>query len=175
VITAAVEEHPVLSIQGLCQLLGVSRSWYDERLSRPETIPVEDIALRDAIEELVLEFPGYGYRRVTHALARAGWAVNHKRVLRIMQEEALLWQLKRHFVPTTDSQHGFRRYPNRIKDLVIDHLDQVWVADLTSIRLPSTFCYLAAILDACSRRCVGSELSRCIDTDLAGAALDRAL
>jgi transposase InsO family protein len=170
-----MEEHPVLSIQGLCQLLGVSRSWYYHRLGHAETIPAADIALRDSIEEIVLEFPGYGYRRVTHALARDGWTVNHKRVLRIMREESLLYQLKRRFVATTDSQHGFRRYPNLIKDLVIGRLDQVWVADLTYIRLPSTFCYLAAILDACSRRCVGWELSRCIDCSLTLAALERAL
>jgi len=175
VITAAVGEHPVLSIQGLCQLLDISRSWYYERQGRPEIVPAHDIALRDAIEAIVLEFPGYGYRRVTHALAREGRTINHKRVLRIMREESLLCQLRRRFVPTTDSQHRFRRYPNRLKDLVIDHLDQVWVADMTYIRLPSTFCYLAAILDACSRRCVGWELSRFIDTELTLAALERAL
>jgi transposase InsO family protein len=154
VITAAVQEYPVLSIQGLCQVLGVSRSWYYERQGQRAPVPTEDSALRDAIEAIVLEFPGYGYRRVTHALTRDGWTVNHKRVLRIMREESLLCQLKRRFV-STDSQHGYRRYPNRIKELVIDRLDQVWVADLTYIRLLSTFCYLAAILDACSRRCVG--------------------
>jgi len=175
VITATVEAQPVLSIQGLCALLGVSRSWYYERLSQPEATPIKDLALRDAIEELVLAFPGYGYRRVTHALVRDGWSVNHKRILRVMREESLLCQLKRRFVATTDSQHGLRRYPNRMKDLVIDHLDQVWVADITYIRLPTAFCYLAAILDACSRRCVGWELSRFIDTELAVAALERAL
>jgi len=175
VITATVEAQPVLSIQDLCALLGVSRSWYYERLSQPEATPIKDLALRDAIEEIVLAFPGYGYRRVTHALARNGWEINHKRVLRVMREESLLCQLKRRFVATTDSQHGLRRYPNRMKDLVIDHLDQVWVADITYIRLPTAFCYLAAILDACSRRCVGWELSRFIDTELAVAALERAL
>jgi transposase InsO family protein len=175
VITAALEAYPVLSIQKLCELLAVSRSWYYERGGRPESIPAADVALQDAIEEIVLAFPGYGYRRVTHALTRAGWTVNHKRVLRVMREESLLCQIKRRFVPTTDSQHSLRRYPNRIKDLVIDHLDHVWVADLTYIRLPTAFCYLAAILDACSRRCVGWELSRSIDTELALAALDRAV
>ncbi len=178
-ITATVEDQPVLSIQRLCALLGVSRSWYYERLSQPEATPIEDLALRNAIEELVLAFPGYGYRRVTHALARNSWEVNHKRhpegTRRVMREESLLCQLKRRFVATTDSQHGLRRYPNRMKDLVIDRLDQVWVADITYIRLPTAFCYLAAILDACSRRCVGWELSRFIDTELALAALERAL
>ncbi len=169
-ITAAREVDPLLSVQGLCQLLGVSRSWYYERGGRPAVVPAGDIALRDAIEDIVLAFPGYGYRRVAHALARDGWEVNHKRVLRVMREESLLCQLKQRLVPTTDSQHGFRRYPNRIKDLVIDRLDQVGDADLRYIRLPTAFCYLAAILDACSRRCVGWEPLRSIDTELAFVA-----
>lgn len=174
-ITAAAEDHPILSIQGLCQLLGVSRSWYYDRLGQPAMVPAEELALRDAIEELVLEVPGYDYRRVSHALVRAGWTVNHKRVLRVMREASLLCQLKRRFVATTDSQHGFRRYPNLIKDLVIDRLDYVWVADIIYIRLPTAFFYLAAILDALSRRCVGWELSKWIYTDLTLAALDQAL
>lgn len=90
-----------------------------------------------------------------------------------MREESLLCQFKRRCLPTTDSQHGFRRYPILIKDLVIERLNQV-IADLSYIRLPSTFCYLAVILDACSRRCVGWELSHSIDTELALAASDRA-
>lgn len=104
-ITAALQQHPhsQLSVSGLCELLGVNRAWYYAQLSRElnlvEREPSEaDVDLRAAIEELVLEFPGYGYRRVTKALARAGYtgscAVNHKRVLRIMREESLLCQLK---------------------------------------------------------------------------------
>jgi putative transposase len=122
-----------------------------------------------------LEFPGYGYRRVTAALRREGWAVNHKRVLRIMRQESLLCQLKRRFVPTTDSAHAFGRYPNLIKDIDIDELDQVWISDITYIRLPTSFCYLAAILDAYSRKCVGWHLSRWIDTSLTLRALEMAL
>jgi putative transposase len=168
------QEHAAASIRHLCRLAQVSRSWFYDRPSTPDH-PARDVALRDAIEELVLAFPGYGYRRVTHALARDGWTVNHKRVLRVMRDEALLCQLSRQFVVTTDSQHRWRRYPNLLKDLVIDRLDTVWVADITYIRLPTTFVYLAAILDACSRRCIGWELSRCIDTRLTRAALERAL
>lgn len=170
-IVALHQEHPEVSIRSLCAVAGVNRSWFyagsisDQR----------DLRLRDAIEEIVLTFPGYGYRRVTHALAREGRAVNHKRVLRVMREESLLCQLKRSFVPTTDSQHGYRRYPNLIKDLVVDRPDFVWSADITYIRLPSAFCYLATLLDSCSRRCVGWELSRSIDTSLTLAALERAL
>jgi transposase InsO family protein len=135
----------------------------------------ETIRLRDAIERIVLAFPGYGYRRVTQALARDGWAVNHKRVLRVMGEESLLCHLKRRFVPTTDSGHAWRTYPNLVKGMTFGAPDQAWVADLTSIRLPTTFVYLAAILDAYSRRCVGWALSRWIDTDLTLAALAMAL
>ena len=97
------------------------------------------MAVRDAIEQLILTFPGYGYRRVTKQLQRDGWSVNHKRVLRIMREESLLCQLKRRFVVTTDSGHAYRRYPNLVADVVVEQLNQVWQADLTYIRLPTTF------------------------------------
>jgi putative transposase len=92
-----------------------------------------------------------------------------------MREESLLCQLKRRFVPTTDSAHAFGRYPNLIRDLEIDGLDQVWISDITYVRLPASFCYLAAILDAYSRRCVGWHLSRFIDTRLTLLALEMAL
>jgi len=113
---------------------------------------------------------------VTHALRRSGWgSVNHKRVLRVMREESLLCQLKRRFVVTTDSAHGYRPYPNLLALLTLDRLDQAWVADLTYIRLPATFVYLAGILDAFSRRCIGWKLSRQIDTRLTLAALEMAI
>ncbi len=168
------EEHPEVSIGRLCELMGVSRSWYYERPSAVEKAN-KDVALRDAIERIVLEFPGYGYRRVTKELHRRGWSVNHKRVLRIMRQESLLCQLKRRFVPTTDSAHAFARYPNLIKDAETDGLDRVWISDITYVRLPTTFCYLAAVLDAYSRRCVGWHLSRWIDTRLTLSALRMAL
>jgi putative transposase len=173
-IEEARAEHPEVPLKYLCELMGVSRSWYYERPT-PEHRAQRDIQLRDAIERIVLEFPGYGYRRVTAALRREGWAVNHKRVLRIMREESLLCQLKRRLMPTTDSAHAFGRYPNLIKDTKLDGLDQVWVADITYVRLPAIFCYLAAVLDAYSRKCVGWHLSRWIDTRLALSALEMAL
>ena len=135
----------------------------------------QETALRDAIERIVLDFPGYGYRRVTKALQRDGRPVNHKRVLRVMREESLLCQLKRRFVATTDSAHGYRTYPNLLAGAVLDGLDWAWVADITYIRLPTTFVYLACILDAFSRRCVGWKLSRQIDTRLTLAALEMAI
>jgi transposase InsO family protein len=166
--------EPALSVRQLCTLLDVGRSWYYARPTA-ESRAARDVAVRDAIEHLVLAFPGYGYRRVTKALVRNGWAVNHKRVLRVMRQEALLCQLRRRFVVTTDSTHRQRRYPNLLADLELVRPDQAWVADITYIRLPRAFVYLAAILDAFSRRCVGWQLSRFIDTELALAALEHAL
>jgi transposase InsO family protein len=168
------ETYPELSIRRLCTLVGVGRTWYYTHPS-PEQIAAQDTALRDAIERLVLEFPGYGYRRVTKALQRDGWAINHKRVLRVMRQEALLCQLQRRFVVTTDSAHGLRTYPNLLATTPLSGRDQAWVADLTYIRLPTTFAYLACILDAWSRCCVGWHLSRSIDTSLTLVALDHAL
>lgn len=174
-IELAHHEHPELSIERLCELFAVSRSWYYERSSRPESTQ-EETALRDQIERLILEFPGYGYRRVTHALAREGVVVNHKRVLRIMQEESLLCHLKKRFVVrTTDSRHGLPVYPNVLTDAVLTAPDQAWVADLTYIHLRSVFVYLACILDAFSRRCVGWHLSRDMTTHLTLAALRLAI
>jgi putative transposase len=174
VIARIKEEHPELSIERLCFLMGVSRSWYYEHPSAEQKAK-KDLGLRDAIEQIVLAFPGYGYRRVTAALRREGWRVNRKRVLRIMRHESLLCQLKRRFTPTTDSAHSFRRYPNLIEDIELEGPDKGWVADITYVRLPSTFCYLAAILDAYSRKCVGWHLSRWIDTRLTLSALQMAL
>ncbi len=173
-IAQVKEEHPQMSIERLCELMGMSRSWYYE-CPTPEQRAHADAELRDAIERIVLRFPGYGYRRVTKALGREGWSVNHKRVLRVMREESLLCQIKRRFKPTTDSAHSFRRYPNLIEDIELDGPDEGWVADITYVRLPTSFCYLAAILDAYSRKCVGWNLSRFIDTRLTLSALEMAL
>jgi transposase InsO family protein len=174
VIAAAHEAYPVLSIRQLCAALGAGRTWWYTCPSA-DAIAARDTALRDAIERIVLAFPGYGYRRVTKALQREAWDVNHKRVLRVMREEALLCQLERRFVRTTDSGHALRIYPNLLADLTPAHPDHAWVADITYIRLPTTFAYLACVLDAWSRRCVGWQLSRAIDTTLTLAALDQAL
>ena len=174
-IDQAHQQHPELSVERLCELFSVSRSWYYEHSSQPEN-DAEEIALRDEIERIILEFAGYGYRRVTHALKRAGWQVNHKRVLRIMREESLLCHLKKRFVVmTTNSRHGLPVYPNRLAELVLTAPDQAWVADLTYIRLHSAFVYLACILDAFSRRCVGWYLSRDMTTQLTLAALQLAI
>jgi transposase InsO family protein len=173
-IPALQASVPELSLRQVCSLLGISRSGVYAPPQQP-LAEAEAVALRAAIERIVLVFPGYGYRRVTHALKREGWDINHKRVLRVMREESLLCQLKRRFVSTTDSRHGWGGYPNRLRDQRLDRPNQAWVTDITYIRLPTTFCYLAAILDAFSRRIVGWALSRHIDTDLTLAALEGAI
>lgn len=167
-------EFPHLSVRQLCTLLGVSRSWFYARPHHP-TQAERDVALRDAIERIVLAFPGYGYRRVTAELHRQHWDVNHKRVLRIMRTEALLCELQRRWTATTDSRHGLHTYPNLLTGLLLSGPNQAWVADITYVRLPTTFCYLACVLDAWSRRCVGWQLSRTIDTQLTLTALNHAL
>jgi putative transposase len=171
---ADIRQSPELSIRKVCQLLGINRAWLYARATLP-TQAERDLELRDAIEQVVLEFPGYGYRRVTKALQRDGWIVNHKRVLRVMCQEALLCVLKRSFVATTDSAHGYRTYPNLLNGLELTGLDQAWVADITYVKLPTSFVYLACVLDAFSRRCIGWQLSKTIDTQLTLAALEQAL
>lgn len=173
-IATLQEQFPALSLRGLCRLVGISRSWYYAHPT-PETLAERDLDLRDAIERVTLDFPGYGYRRVTHALQRDGWTVNHKRVLRVMRQESLLCQLERRFLVTTDSTHGLPTYPNLLTGIALSAPNQAWVADITYIRLPTSFVYLACVLDAYSRRCVGWKLSRQIDTQLTLDALELAL
>jgi len=117
----------------------------------------------------------YGYRRVSAALRRQGMVVNHKRVRRIMREDNLLCLRRRRFVRTTDSDHGFPIYPNLAKDMVLTGTDELWVADITYVRLLLEFIYLAVILDAFSRRVIGWELARTLEDDLTLAALRVAL
>jgi transposase InsO family protein len=116
--------------------------------------------LRDALQHLALEMPSYGWRRITAELRRRSWRVNHKRVRRLMREDNLLCLRRRRFVLTTDSDHRLGVYPNLARELVLTQLDQLWVADLTYIRLEVEFVYLAVILDAFSRRVVGCALER---------------
>jgi putative transposase len=170
---------PELPITQACALLGISRSGhYQARTSADSAAPTAAVAvvpLRDRIEALCLAFPGYGYRRVTAQLQREGWAVNHKRVLKIMRQESLLCHGKRAFVTTTNSGHGCRRYPNLITGHSVTEINQVWVADITYIRLREAFVYLAVILDSYSRRVVGWELGPTLEAVLCVRALERAL
>jgi transposase InsO family protein len=130
--------------------------------------------LRDALQRVALEFPSYGWPRMTPELQRRGWAVNHKRVYRMMRED-LLCLRRRNFVRTTDSAHPFPVYPNLAREMDVTQMDQLWVADITYIRLRAEFIYLAVILDACSRRVIGWALGRSLENDLALRALRQAL
>jgi putative transposase len=160
---------PQVAVRRLCAVFGGSRRWWYDRPAALEP-SADEVALRDAIERVIRDCPGYGYRRVTPALQREGWQVNHKRVLRVMRQEAVRSPLQRQFVVTTDSQHGYRTYPHLLAGQIVDRLDQVGVADITYIRWPTGFVYLACVLDACSRRCIGWHLSRTLDAALALAA-----
>ena len=154
--------------------LASSSFYYKPRTKSPERVKAE-ADLRDRIEAICLEFPRYGYRRVTHQLKQEGWVVNHKRILRLMRESDLLCRVKRKWVRTTNSHHHFPRYPNLLKGMVISHLNQVWLADITYIRIRTGFVYLAAILDAFSRRVIGYAISTGFDTMLALEALHMAI
>jgi transposase InsO family protein len=177
VISSLIKEaQSALAVTRLCELAGISRAaYYRWRSGSSNSHNSMEADLRDEIEKIILEFPGYGYRRVTVELKRRGIVANHKRVLRIMRENNLLLKIKKSFRFNTDSDHLFRRYPNLIKDLAITRLDQVWIADITYIRLTRQFVYLAVILDAFSRKVVGWCLSKNIDTSLTKAALEMAI
>lgn len=158
----------------LCKALHLARATFYRYRNTAE--PVDpDVVLRDQIQRLALEFPAYGYRRITAQLQRDGWIVNHKRVLRLMREDNLLCLRKRRFVVTTDSAHGLLVYPNLAPTLTVTGINQLWLSDITYVRLLSEFIYLAVILDGFSRRCIGWALSRHLDTSLTLAALQQAL
>ncbi len=158
----------------MCGLAGVSRAGFYRFPPGPPEAD-RDMALRDALQRIALEFPSYGWRRMTAELQRRGWAVNHKRVYRWMREDNLLCLRKRKFLVTTDSAHGLAVYPNLARERKLTGLDQLWVADLTYIRLELEFVYLAVILDAFSRRVVGWALDRMLGGSLALQALRMAL
>jgi len=134
----------------------------------------DDLDLRAAIEEVALDYPRYGYRRVHAELVRRGWQINHKRVQRLMQEANLILEVRR-YCQTTNSRHGYGRYPNLVKHLEIVRPNQVWVADLTYIRLERQFIYLAVLLDLFTRSIRGWELAGHMTEDLPKAALFKAL
>jgi len=165
-----------LPITKSCEALDVSRSGYYRWMNRPsKAIPLAEIDLRNQIQEIALEFPRYGYRRVAAELRNRGYVVNSKRVLRLMREDNLLC-LKKKFKPvTTDSSHGLPVYPNLLKNIKITRLNQVWASDITYIQLSHEHIYLAVIIDLFSRKCIGWDLSRNMDDQLTLNALDMAL
>ena len=156
--------------------MNIARStFYHRRKTRNPDRMKSEADLIDRIETICLEFPRYGYRRVTEQLKREKRPVNHKKVLRLMRESDLLCRVKRRWTKTTDSQHGFPRYPNLIKGMSISHLNQIWLSDITYIRIRTGFVYLAAILDAFSRRVIGYAISARLDASLTIEALGLAI
>jgi putative transposase len=161
-------------VNALCQMTGLSRAgFYRSRISQQAT-PVE-MELRDQMQKVALEWPAYGYRRITHELQHRGFEVNHKRVLRMMREDNLLCMRRRGFLVTTDSRHNLPVYPNLAREMSPTAINQLWVADITYIRLRTEFVYLAVVLDAFSRRVIGWALGRTLEASLAIAALRMAL
>ena len=165
-----------IPLKRMCHLAKVNRTGFYRWRNQPLAVGNEDMAVRDEIQRIALEFPCYGWRRVQAELERRGWVVNHKRVRRIMREDNLLCLRRKRFVVlTTDSNHDRPVYPNLAGDLELKGIDQLWVADITYIRLETEFVYLAVVLDAYSRRVIGWALERSLEDDLAIAALQMAL
>jgi putative transposase len=162
-----------MTVLRMCELGQVSRAGL-YRFEPDREHPDRDLDLRDEIQRIALEFPSYGRPRITAELKRRGREVNHKRVGRIMREDNLLCLRRRKFVVTTDSNHGFRVYPNLAGSMELTGLDQLWRADITYIRLETEFVYLAVVLDAFSRRVIGWALDRSLEDDLAITALEMA-
>jgi putative transposase len=163
-----------LTIERMVELGGVSRSGF-YRFDKSGPRPDGDMKLRDAIHRIALEWPSYGRPRITAELRRQGWTVNPKRVRRLLREDNLLCLRKRKFVVTTDSNHGRKIYPNLAGKMTLTGVDQLWVADITYVRLQAEFIFLAVILDAYSRRVIGWALDRTLEDDLTLTALRMAL
>lgn len=167
VASELAEVYPVTTI---CEVLGLPRSsYYYQPVERDES------GLKAAIEKLAGQWPTYGYRRITAELKRAKWEVNHKRVARLMRQMGLQVRPRRTMQWTTDSKHGWPRFPNLVLDLEITYPEQVWVGDITYIRLQRDFVYLAILMDVFTRGMRGWHLGRGLDQALTITALQRAL
>jgi transposase InsO family protein len=163
------------NVRRLCALSGVSRAGFYRHLE-PKLSARDDVDLRDLIQKLALADRHQGYRRITVRLRREGLIINAKRVLRLMREDNLLSLRTKPFVPmTTDSRHGYAIVPNLVRGLVPTGIDQIWVADITYVRLAEAFIYLAVVIDAFSRKVVGWALDDHLEARLAIQALDQAL
>jgi putative transposase len=164
-----------LSIERMCQLAGVSRAGFYRSLQ--DRAPVEeDMEVRSVIQQIAVEHRRrYGYRRISAELRRRGMLVNHKRVLRILREDNLLAVQPRAFVVTTDSDHNLEVFLNLASRMRLTGLNQLWVADITYIRLRAEFVYFAVILDSFSRKVVGWSLDRTLATRLPITALEQAI
>lgn len=158
-----------------CSHLNINRRTYYYSINESRIDPSDKI-VRGCIHDIALEYPKYGYRRITAELHRRGQGTNHKKVLKIMHEENLLCKPKKKFrIITTDSNHSYPVYSNRTKDIDLTGINQLWVADITYVHLLNECVYLAVIIDVFSRKCIGWELSRRIDAELVLKALDMAI
>ena len=162
-IRQAAEKGPAVS--ALCAMTGLSRTGYYRWRAGPALDPVE-MELRDTMQQIALEFPCYGYRRITAEMQRRGLQVNHKRVPRLMREDNLLCLRHKSFVVTTASRHSLAVYENLAREMTASALNQLWVGDITYIRLRREFVYLAVLLDSYSRRVIGWALGRTLRAEL---------
>lgn len=159
-------------MSALCQMTGLNRAGFYRWRTPPQILPVE---IRNELQKIALESPAYGYRRITVELQNRAFDINHKRVLRMMHQDNLLCVRRRGFVITTDSRHPLPVYPNLAVQIAPTAINQLWVADITYIRLRTEFIYLAVVLDAFSRRVIGWALGRTLEAELAVSALRMAL
>ena len=171
-------QYDRIPISRKAELLGVNRRSYYKWLQRPRVDPQhtqDEMQLRDTMQRIALEFPRYGYRRMTVELQNQGHQVNHKKVLRLMREDNLLC-IRKQFKPlTTNSNHPHKIYPNLLRYKTFTKPDQGWASDITYIQLPDSFVYLAVILDVYTRKCIGWNLGPSLDTTLPLDALHQAL
>jgi putative transposase len=168
VINVLAQDYPITVV---CDVLGCARSsYYHQATERPD-----EAGLKAAIKAVAAEWPTYGYRRVTEQLKRQEWTVNRKRVRRLMRLMGLQAKTKRRKRRTTNSEHDFPRYPNLAQDLEVVRPEQVWVSDITYVRLRHDFVYLAVIMDVFTRGIRGWHLGRSLDHTLTLTALQRAL
>jgi len=167
-------EEKQIAITRACSALELSRDSYYKWKNRESG--EDDSLLAREIQGIALEFPFYGYRRITKELQRKKIGINHKKVLKIMRRNGLLCRRKKQFKPvTTQSNHDYQIYPNLTENIKVTGLNQVWVSDITYIQLPQEFIYLAAIIDIFSRKCIGWALGRDINTLLTLSALSMAI
>lgn len=165
-----------LPVERKCELLSVARSSYYRHRKGPESQCQERDEVYGEVEKICGTMHRYGYRRVTAELHRRGITANHKRILALMRRNNFLCKRKKKYrVATTNSNHAYRVYPNLVKGMEITRTDQVWISDITYIRLPNEFVYLAVVLDAFSRKAIGWALQRHLDVTLSLNALKMAI
>jgi transposase InsO family protein len=173
-IRSRVQSQGRLTIEQMCDLARVSRAgFYRHWLEREPN--AAEMELRDAIQRAALVHRYYGYRRIVIVLQREGYVVGAKKIRRLMRLDNLLAIRRRKFIVTTDSEHHFKVYPNLAQHLELTDINQLWVADITYVRLEEEFVYLALVLDAYSRRVIGWALDRTMEAPLTLAALDQAI